>query len=113
MIIRLTRAGIRPEREAEAFERLRQVSAGIGRPEGMEALYLGRRTEGRRVDLVAITVWRDMTALQAIVGRTWQTASFMPDLDPMLIDPTVEHFETLAEVFEDLPSLGLAPLEAS
>jgi hypothetical protein len=44
VIIRLTRAGIRPEMEAEAFGHLRRLSAGVGRPDGMEALFVGRRT---------------------------------------------------------------------
>lgn len=107
MIIRLTRAGIRPEREAEAFAILRTFTSGLARPDGMEALFLGRRTSARQDDLVAITVWRDMASLQAALGSGWHRASFLPELDPMLIDATVEHFESIVEVFEELQSIGV------
>ena len=109
MIIRLTRARVARGREGDVFETLRGLASGIGRPDGMEVLLLGRRNIGPEIFLTAITAWRDMDALQAAVGPTWARASFAPVLDELLLDATVEHYESVVEAFEELHRLGEAP----
>ncbi|MEA2613433.1 MAG: hypothetical protein QOI52_1392 [Chloroflexota bacterium] len=109
MIVRLSRARLRRDREDGAFEYLRKASSAGPRPDGMEAMFIGRRTGADADELLAITVWRDLDALIAIFGPSWSEPSFFPELKDAIIDSTVEHFETIAERYEDLPSIGLEP----
>ena len=109
MIVRLSRARLRRDREDGAFEYLRKASSAGPKPDGMEAMFIGRRTGADADELLAITVWRDLDALIAIFGPSWSEPSFFPELKDAIIDSTVEHFETIAERYEDLPTLGVDP----
>jgi hypothetical protein len=109
MIVRLSRARPRRDREDGAFEFLRKASSAGPKPDGMQAMFSGRRTGADADELVAITVWRDLDALIAIFGATWAEPSFFPQLKEAIIDSTVEHFETIAERYEDLSTIGLDP----
>jgi hypothetical protein len=109
MIVRLSRARLRRNREDGAFEFLRKASSAGPRPAGMEAMFIGRRTGAEADEIVAITVWRDLDTLIAIFGPSWSEPSFFPELKDAIIDSTVEHFETIAERYEDLSVIGLEP----
>jgi hypothetical protein len=109
MIVRLSRARLRRDREDGAFEYLRKASSAGPKPDGMEAMFIGRRTGADADEIVAITVWRDLDALISIFGPSWSEPSFFPELKDAIIDSTVEHFETIAERYEDLPAIGLEP----
>jgi hypothetical protein len=109
MIVRLSRARLRRDREDGAFEFLRKASSAGPKPAGMEAMFIGRRTGADADEIVAITVWRDLDALISIFGPSWSEPGFFPELDDAIIDSTVEHFETIAERYEDLSVIGLEP----
>lgn len=109
MIVRLSRARLRRDREDGAFEFLRKASSAGPKPAGMEAMFVGRRTGTDADEIVAITVWRDLDALISIFGPSWSEPGFFPELDDAIIDSTVEHFETIAERYEDLSVIGLEP----
>jgi hypothetical protein len=109
MIVRLSRARLRRDREDGAFEFLRKASSAGPKPAGMEAMFVGRRTGTDADEIVAITVWRDLDALISIFGPSWSEPGFFPELDDAIIDSTVEHFETIAERYEDLSTIGLEP----
>lgn len=109
MIVRLSRARLRRDREDGAFEFLRKASTAGPRPDGMEAMFIGRRTGTDADELVAITVWHDLEGLIATFGPEWAEPSFFPQLKDAIIDSTVEHFETIAEEYEDLSRIGLQP----
>lgn len=102
MIVRISRARIKPQTESAVFEVLRAATAGNTRPPGMHSIMIGRRMDDSGNELVAITVWTDVEALQASMGPNYQTAQFFPALDAYLLDPSVEHFETVVDTFEDL-----------
>lgn len=102
MIVRVTRARIKPNSEAAVFEILRDVSKGIERPPGMEALYFGRRMGARGNELISVTIWTDLDALRAAMGTSMEVAAFLPQLQPSLVEATVEHFETIVDRFEEL-----------
>ena len=106
MIVRVTRAKIRPNSEAAVFDILRDVSKGIRRPPGMEALHFGRRMSAQGNELVSITIWTDMDSLQAAMGTSMEVAAFLPQLEPHLVDASVEHFETIVDRFEELEGIG-------
>jgi hypothetical protein len=109
MIVRVSRARLRRDREDGAFEFLRKASSAGPKPDGMEAMFIGRRTGTDADEVVAITVWRDLDALMAIFGPSWAEPSFFPQLKEAIIDSTVEHFETIAERYEDLSGIGPEP----
>jgi len=107
MIVRVSRARLRREKEDGAFEFLRKAASSGDRPDGMEAMFIGRRTAPGADEILAITVWRDLNTLIAVFGPTWSQPGFFPQLQDAIIDSTVEHFETIAEQYEDLAILGL------
>jgi hypothetical protein len=109
MIVRLSRARLRRDREDGAFEFLRKASSAGPKPDGMQAMFIGRRTGAEADEILAITVWRDLDALISIFGPKWSEPSFFPQLSDAIIDSTVEHFETIAERYEDLSTIGLDP----
>jgi hypothetical protein len=107
MIVRMSRARLRRDREDGAFEFLRKAASSGDRPDGMEAMFIGRRTGSEADEIVAITVWRDLETLTAVFGPTWAEPSFFPELQAAILDASVEHFETIVERYEDLKTLGL------
>jgi len=109
MIVRLSRARLRRDREDGAFEFLRKASSAGPKPDGMEAMFIGRRTGTDADEVLAITVWRDLDALISIFGPKWSEPSFFPELQHAIIESSVEHYETIAERFEDLPTIGIDP----
>ena len=106
MIVRVTRAKIRPNAEASVFTILRDVSKGVSRPPGMEALHFGRRMSSQGNELVSITIWTNIEALQAAMGTSMEVAAFLPQLQPHLAEASVEHFETIVDRFEELEQIG-------
>ena len=107
MIVRVTRARIRPNADAAVFEILRDVSKGVARPAGMHAMHFGRRMSDAGNDLISITIWEDLATLQAAMGTAMEVAAFLPQLKPYLVEATVEHFETIVDRFEELEDVGL------
>ena len=106
MIVRVTRAKIRPNAEGPVFAILRDLSKGVSRPPGMQALYFARRMSAQGNELVSITIWTDIDALHAAMGTSMEVAAFLPQLEPHLIDASVEHFETIVDRFEELEGIG-------
>jgi hypothetical protein len=105
LIVRISRAKIRRDQEAPAFEILRAAAASGIRPAGLEAMFISRRMGDIGNELVAVTVWRDLDALIAGIGPQWAQPAFLPSLDAMLNDGSVEHFETIAEDYEGILEL--------
>jgi heme-degrading monooxygenase HmoA len=64
VIVRVTRAKIQPNAEAEVFRILREVSTNSPRPPGMEAMPIGRRMRDGGNEFIAIGVWTDLEALR-------------------------------------------------
>ena len=106
MIIRITRARILNNAEAQVFAILREVSKGLRRPKGMTALHFGRRMSVDGNHLMSLTIWEDMDSLHAAMGTSMEVAAFLPQLQPFLLDSTVEHFETIVDRFEELEQIG-------
>ena len=106
MIVRISRARIKPNNEAAAFKILRDVLGTVDRPAGLEALFISRRMANGGNELVAISVWRDLDAMVAVMTDDWQRPRFLPSLDPLIENPSVEHYETIVEDFEALRAIG-------
>ncbi len=98
MIVRIARAKVQPNTEAIVFDALRKaVAAGPPRTQGLEAFYITRHAVGGRNEIVAISVWRDAEALAAGIGADWHKPAFLPAIDHLLEDASVEHLESIAE----------------
>jgi hypothetical protein len=118
MIVRISRGRIRRGSEAEAFGLLRDsVSGGPTHTDGLEAFVIARRMVEGQLELVAMTTWRDLDSMIAVMGRDWQTPSWLPALAPLVESSSVEHLETIAESFHGLADVSptaadlLAPTE--
>jgi hypothetical protein len=110
VIIRISRGRIRPGTEAEVFSRLRGASEA-GRPDGLEAFFLGRHLTADGLELVAITVWRDIETLIGIMGDGWESPKWLPGLEELVTNSSVEHLETAVEDFESLSTIAAAPAD--
>jgi hypothetical protein len=98
MIVRISRATVHPNCEAPVFEALRKaVAAGPPGLDGLEAFYITRHAVSGRNEVVAISVWRDTEALAAAMGPEWHKPAFLPSIDALLDDASVEHLESIAE----------------
>jgi quinol monooxygenase YgiN len=106
MIVRITRARILPRNEAAAFEILRTAAESARKPEGLMSLHLARRASTDGDELVAVTVWRDVDALQEAMGPDFEKPGFLPEIYRFLEDVTVEMYETIVDQFEDLEAIG-------
>ena len=106
MIVRITRARIRPHSEGHVFAVLRAATDGVPRPPGLEAMHIGRRMDNGGNELVSISVWTDMDALIATFGNDFAEPTFMPALDAYLLEASIELFETVVDSFEDLADVG-------
>jgi heme-degrading monooxygenase HmoA len=106
VIVRISRARIKPNSEAAAFQILRDAVGSVDKPPGLEAVFISRRMSNGGNELVAISVWHDLEAMVAVVTDDWQRPRFLPSLDTLIEDPSVEHYETIAEDFEALKSIG-------
>ena len=106
MIVRISRARIKPNNEAAAFQILREASGATARPPGLEALFISRRMAESGNELLAITVWSDLEAMTSVLTDDWQRPRFLATLDPLLEDPSVEHYETIVEDYEALKTIG-------
>jgi hypothetical protein len=92
--------------EAEVFALLREASAGLSRPRGMQLLVIARRRLEGSTELVATSIWDDVDAIRAAMGAAYEEAHFFPALDALVEDPSVEHFETVLHGWEELLSRG-------
>lgn len=106
MIVRVSRARIRPGKEQHVVDTLREAaSQTAGPPQGLRGLVIARRasTNGTRTDqIVGITVWDDLDSLTSALGPTWAQPATMPGLEEFVEATEVEHFETLVGSVQEL-----------
>jgi hypothetical protein len=105
VIVRISRGRIRPGGEADAFLMLRNAVSGSNHPDGLEAFVIARRMVEGQLELVALTSWRDLDSMVAVMGPDWHTPSWLPGLADMVEESSVEHLETIAESFHGLAGL--------
>ena len=110
MIVRVARARILQSHEADVFEMLRKAAeAGGDEFDGFEGVTFARQLlTGGEVELVAITYWRDIAAIERALGPNWASLGSLPGLERLLIEDRVDHFEVFAQNWKDL--LQLRPL---
>ena len=111
MIVRVTRGQIRPGMEAAVFERLRAMVGAAPTPDGLEAFVIARRIVDGRLELVAVTTWRDLDAMRAVMDDEWMSPSFSSALEAFIETASVDHFETIAESYHGLGRLDPAEVD--
>ncbi|HET7677223.1 MAG TPA: antibiotic biosynthesis monooxygenase [Candidatus Limnocylindrales bacterium] len=107
-LLRVYRARIRPGKEEQAMEFARQTARrrAASRP-GLVSIHVGRRLgDDGREELIAVTIWQDLQALQSAVGADWEEPYFVPGLTDILEDATVDHFEAMSDIEEALAPTG-------
>jgi hypothetical protein len=106
VIIRITRGRVRPGTEGDVFARLRTATEWSGRPDGLEAVFIGRHLTSEGLELVAITVGTGVEALADVIGEGWESPKWLAGLGELVTHSTVEHLETAIEDFESFIGLG-------
>lgn len=101
VIIRISRGQVRAGSEAEVFARLRDSTEGQGRPDGLQALFIGRHLTADGLELIAITAWADVEALIRVLGEGWETPKWLAGIEDYVTHSTVEHWETAVDDFDD------------
>jgi hypothetical protein len=100
VIIRISRGRVRPGSEPEVFARLRGATEGQGRPDGLQALFIGRHLTADGLELIAITAWTDVDALIGVLGEGWETPKWLDDIEDFVTHSTVEHWESAVDDFD-------------
>ena len=105
MIVRISRGLISPGGESEAFALLRDSLGDAGRPDGLEAFVIARRMVEGQLELVAMTGWRDVPSMVAMMGPDLQTPAWLPRLAELVEVSSIEYLELVAESYNDLTGL--------
>lgn len=99
VIVRISRARLRPNCEAAAFGLLRDAIGGTPSTKGLIAFVISRRMIEGRLELMAMTTWADMEAMTAILGPDWDRTAWLPGLDALIESSDTALYETIAESF--------------
>jgi heme-degrading monooxygenase HmoA len=102
MILRVTRARVRPDHEHYVLDVLREMTASMGAIPGLRSAEFGRALEDDVMWFVAITRWDSLDAIRAVYGESWLTASILPGSENYILETKVEHFETALDDITDL-----------
>ena len=92
-IVRISRGLIKRGAEPESFALLRDSLSGSGPTDGLEAFVIARRMVDGQLELVAMTGWRDLASMVAMMGPDLQTPSWLPSLAPLVEASSVEYLE--------------------
>jgi quinol monooxygenase YgiN len=95
MIVRIYRARVIRGKEEAFLAFLRDQAMPFIEKAGAVATYYGRRIGAGGEDFVAISVWESTAALERAVP-TWRRPIPFPQVDSMLVEGSVEHFETVS-----------------
>jgi hypothetical protein len=106
VIIRVTRGHVRQDAEGEVVARLRDATESRKRPEGLHALFIGRHLTASGMELIAISVWRDVNAISDVLGQGWESPKWLAGVDEHMSNSSVEHWETAVEEFDPTVAFG-------
>ena len=97
MIVRVLRVSIAAGRSADfhAFAVDVGLPSLLGR-DGLLDVHIGLRSEGSQEIGLIVSVWRDWAALEAAIGPDPERPYLLNEMDGLITDTTVEHFEGLA-----------------
>ncbi len=102
VILRVTRARVRPDHEGYVLEVLRKMTASMGAIPGLRSAEFGRALEDDVMWFVAITRWDSIDAIRAVYGESWLNATILPGSEDYILETKVEHFETALDDITEL-----------
>lgn len=111
MIVRISRARIRPNCEAAAFGLLRDAVGGTPTTRGLIAFAISRRMIEGRLELMAMTTWADMEAMTGILGSDWDRTAWLPGLDALVESSDTALYETIAESFAGFGAVAATDID--
>ena len=93
MIVRVFRARIREGREAD-FKRMVQEQSitWLEQSDGMLGYFAGEPLSPGRREFLMVTLWRDIEALRAFAGESWDTPVVTPDEEPLVEAMFADHY---------------------
>jgi hypothetical protein len=100
MIVRIYRARVVRGMEEKFLRFLRDDAMPHIREAGAVATYYGRRVGDAGEDFVAVSVWQDIAALERAIPD-WRRPIPFPNLQAMLVEGFVEHYETVSDTSPD------------
>jgi hypothetical protein len=100
MIVRIYRARVVRGREEQFLRFLRDDAMPHIKEGGAVATYYGRRVGQAGEDFVAISVWENLAALERAIPD-WRRPIPFPNLEGMLVEGFVEHYETVSGASPD------------
>jgi len=112
VIIRVNRGRLPVGYEGELLVRLQSQGANVAKPDGMLGGAIGRRIVDDRIELVAVTYWRDIAALEVAFGPNWSTPTTIAGFEKLLEDRVVEHFESFLDDVDALFGATRRPVTA-
>lgn len=101
MIVRIARATVRSIDEPRVYEVLRK-GLGNRRPDEMLDVTFARRSEGDRVEVIVITLWTEIAALERAFGSMWRTFGGVVGLEDRVLATSVEHLDVVADDWPEL-----------
>jgi len=93
VVIRVFRASIREGREAD-FRRMVQEQSipWLEGSDGMLGYIAGEPLPDSPSEFLMVTLWRDMDALRAFAGESWETPVVTPDEEPLVEAMFADHY---------------------
>jgi hypothetical protein len=95
MIVRVYRARVIRGQEELFLAFLRDEAMPFIDKAGAVATYFGRRVGALGEDFVAVSIWPDLRTLEAAVPD-WRSPIPFPRIRTLLVDDSVEHYETVS-----------------
>ena len=107
MIVRIGRATVRAVDEPAVNRALRTALGNRSRPHDMLDVVFARHPTGDLVEVIVITLWTRLEALEEEFGPTWRSFGTIAGLDGVTLSTSVEHLTVFADEWpEFLEYLG-------
>jgi hypothetical protein len=106
LITRITRGTVRPHSEQRAFDILREATRANPRPPGLLGVSISRHVVGGVTELVAVSIWRDLDAMVAVIGPGWREPTWLPGIADAIDKSSLEILETVVSSYEELANIG-------
>src|SRR5215469_4660475 len=96
MILRIFRARLRPGMRDAFMQLCKESSIPLMRAApGLVTLHVGKPLQERPDEFVLISVWRDLTSLQAFAGARWEEIMIVPGEAEMIEYASVSHYDEM------------------
>jgi hypothetical protein len=109
VIVRVSRARIKPGMDEQVFALLKKRTDDGGKPPlGQRGVLIATRQadDPSGTEIFALTLWEDEDSMAAALGPDWRRAVTFASFQELLTDAESQHYETLATRWEELTHLA-------